>query len=75
MSLELELKTFEENRENLLAEKKDRFVVIKGKEIVSDFSSYDDALTDGYKRFGNTEFLVKQVSGQDAINFFTREFA
>ena len=75
MNLEQEIKTFEKNKETLLAEKKGRFVVIKGDNIISDFTSYDDALSDGYKRFGNTEFLVKQVLEHETVNFFTREFA
>lgn len=75
MNLEQELKTFDTHKDTLLAEKKGRYVVVKGTEICSDFASYDDALADGYKRFGNIEFLVKQVSGQESVNFFTREFA
>ena len=73
MNLEQEIKTFEENKENLLAEKRDRFVLIKGKEVVSDFASFEDALSDGYKRYGNEEFLVKQVIDPEPVNFFTRE--
>ncbi len=73
MNLEQELKTFEENKEKLLVEKKGRFVLIKGNEVVSDFASFEDALSDGYKRYGNKEFLVKQVVESEPVNFFTRE--
>lgn len=73
MNLEQELKTFEENKEKLLAEKKGRFVLIKGDQIVSDFVSYEDALSDGYKRFGNKEFLVKQVVETESVNLFSKE--
>jgi hypothetical protein len=73
MNLDQELKTFEENKEKLLVEKKNRFVLIKGNEIISDFASYEDALSDGYKKFGNQEFLVKQVLEQETINLSTRE--
>lgn len=73
MSLEKELQTFKLNKEKLLVEKKDSFVLIKEDEILSDFASYEDALSDGYKRYGNQEFLVKQVLENDIVNFFTKE--
>ncbi len=74
MSLDKELETFKVNKEKLLVDKKDRFILIKGNKIISDFASYDDALSDGYKRYGNQEFLVKQVLENDSVNFFTKEF-
>jgi len=73
MSLERELKTYEANKKKLLAEKRDRFVLIKEDKIISDFASYEDALADGYKRFGNQEFLVEQVLESRTINSFTRD--
>lgn len=73
MSLERELKTFEANKEKLLAEKQGRFVLIKRDKIISDFASYEDALADGYKRFGNQEFFIEQVLESGTINSFTRD--
>ena len=74
MSLDKEIQTFKTHKKQLLAEKKDRFVLIKGDKVISDFVSYEDALSDGYKRYGNQEFLVKQVLENDMVNFFTKDF-
>ena len=75
MNLDLEIKTFEANREKLVTEFKDRFVLIKGNEILGNFGAYEDALAEGYKRFGNEEFLVKQVKEDELVNFFARSFS
>ncbi|MES2203128.1 MAG: hypothetical protein V4474_02300 [Patescibacteria group bacterium] len=72
-NLEKEIATFNKNKEVLLREKRGRFILIKGDTIVSDFASYEDALADGYKHYGNTEFLVKQAIDEEIVNFFTRE--
>lgn len=70
--LDLEIKTYEEQKEKLLAEAKDKFVLIKGSKIIDIYASQDDALSEGYKKFGNNEFLVKQVSDIEPVNYFSR---
>lgn len=72
MLLEKELKTFDKRREQLLAEVKGRFVLIKGDDVLADFASYEGTLSEGYRRFGNEAFLVQQVKENDGLNFFTR---
>lgn len=72
MPLEQELKTYEREREKLLSEAKGKFVLIKGDKIVGIYVSQEDALAEGYKRFGNEEFLVKEITQIEPINFLTR---
>ncbi len=72
MLLEKELKTFDKRKEQLLVEAKGRFVLIKGDEVLADFASYEDALSEGYRRFGNESFLVQEVQENGGVNFFTR---
>ena len=72
MPLEQELQTFHEQKEHLLEKYKDRYVLIKGDDIVADFESRSDALREGYTRFGHEAFLVKKVEGVDQVNFFSR---
>jgi hypothetical protein len=61
MPLEQELQTYHEQKEHLLERYKDRYVLIKGDDVVADFESRSDALREGYKRFGHEAFLVKKV--------------
>lgn len=70
--LKQELKTFQEKKNELLTEAKDKFALIKQNKVLGTFSTYEDALAEGYKRFGNTAFLVKQVSEVEEVNYFTR---
>jgi len=59
--LELELKTYDAKREDLLSSAEGRFVLIKGEELVGTYDSPEDAVRQGYQQFGNVPFLVKQV--------------
>jgi len=72
MPLELELQTFHEQKDHLLEKYKDRYVLIKGDDIIADFESRGDALRAGYKRFGEEAFLVKKVEEVEQVNFFSR---
>lgn len=71
MPLEQELKTYNALKNKLLAESKGKFVLIKGQELLGIYDSRDAALFEGYKRFGNQEFLVKEILEIEAVNFFT----
>ena len=75
MPLEQELQTYHEQKEHLLEQYKDRYVLIKGDEVVADFESRGDALREGYKRFGHEAFLVKRVEEVEQVNFFSRTLA
>ena len=74
MPLEQELQTFHDQKEHLLEKYKDRFVLIKGDEVVADFESRGDALREGYKRFGHEAFLVKKVEEVEQVNFIINNF-
>lgn len=59
--LEAELGTFEQNRDRLLAMGEGKYVLIHGNEIAGVYESKMDAISQGYQKFGNTPFLVKQI--------------
>jgi len=59
--LEAELDTFQRNRERLLAMGEGKYVLIHGGEIVGVYESKMDAISQGYQKFGNIPFLVKQI--------------
>ncbi|MDO8524496.1 MAG: hypothetical protein Q7R99_02610 [bacterium] len=73
MPLEQEIKTYNELKNKLLKESRGKFVLIKGSEMIGVYENKDTALSGGYKKFGNQEFLVKEVLDFDAVNFFTRQ--
>lgn len=59
--LERELNTYEKQREQLLANHEGMFVLIHADEAVGVFESQADAIAQGYERFGNVPFLVRQI--------------
>ncbi len=56
-----ELKTFETHKAEMLQTDKDRFVLIKGDQIIGFYDDNETALDEGYRRFRLTGFLVQRV--------------
>jgi len=69
--LTLELKTYEENKQNLLNSDRGKFVLIKGNMIIGIYDTYDDAIKVGIDKFGNKSFLVKQILEVEPTGNFT----
>jgi hypothetical protein len=47
-----------------------RFALVHGTELVGSYESESDAISEGYRRFGNVPFLVKRVEASDAPEHF-----
>jgi hypothetical protein len=71
MALEKELATYKDKLPEL-KQHEGKFVLIHEETVVDTFSSYDDALKEGYKQFGLKPFLVKQIHAVEPIFYFTR---
>jgi hypothetical protein len=74
MALEKELETYRNKLPELMAHE-GKYVLIHGDDVVDTFSSYEDALKEGYKRFGVKPFLVKQILAVEPVFYFTRPVA
>ena len=59
--LKSELETYERRRETLLVQAEGKWVLIRGDQVVGTFDTNMDAVADGYRRFGNVPFMVKQI--------------
>ncbi len=71
MALENELKTYK-NKLSELKKDEGKFVLIHGEEVVDTFTSYEDAIKEGYKLFKLDHFLVKQIHSIEDIQFVSR---
>ena len=71
--LKTELETFERHKHQLIAEHEGKYVLIHGNEVAGVWDTYADALKAGYDRFGLEPFLVKQISGIEKVQIFTRD--
>jgi hypothetical protein len=71
MALEKEIATYQAKLPEL-TQHQGKFVLIHGDQIIDTFSTYDDALKEGYKRFQLEPFLVKQILSVEPIFCFTR---
>jgi len=56
-----ELETYEARKSELLGKAKGKFALIKDDQVVGIFDTDLDAIHQGYDRFGNVPFLVKQI--------------
>jgi hypothetical protein len=71
MALERELATYNAKLPEL-KQHEGKFVLISGDSVIDLFSSYDDALKEGYRKFGLEPFMVKQIHAVEPIYYFTR---
>jgi hypothetical protein len=59
--LDKELKTYERFRDKLLATDEGKFALVWGDVVIGVYESEMDAISQGYREFGNVPFLVKQI--------------
>jgi hypothetical protein len=70
--LEKELETYRKELPNL-KDRSGKFVLIRGSEVLSVWSSYEDAIQEGYKVCKlDTPFLVKKIEAFEAAHFNSR---
>ena len=68
--------TFEEKKPELLGTSEGRWALVYGSDVVGTYDSSQDAIRDGYSRFGNVAFLVKQiVAVESPENFVSNHLA
>lgn len=68
--LEREYRVFKEHQSELLAKGEGKFALIKGDTIIDVFASYEDALKEGLKRFGDVPFLIQEIQREEDVQFF-----
>jgi hypothetical protein len=71
MALEKELETYKLRLPELMSHQ-GKFVLIKGDRVVGTYTSYEDAIKEGYNEFKLEPFLVKQISPLEQAQFITR---
>ena len=59
--LKKELEAYEAHKGDLIAKSKGMFALIKDDQVIDVFDTKKDAIRQGYERFGNVSFLVKQI--------------
>lgn len=70
--LATELATFEKHRQELVGTSLNEYVLIHGEEVVSTYQAEQDAINEGYRKFGNVPFLVKRITPVDQpLNFLS----
>ena len=65
--LEKERKYFENNRSEWLSKFPNKFVLVKGEQLIGTFDKLEDALAEGARRFGTESFLVRKVEESEQL--------
>ncbi|MBI3319406.1 MAG: hypothetical protein HYZ89_02305 [Candidatus Omnitrophica bacterium] len=68
--LEREYKVFKDHHAELLAKGEGKFALVKGDTISDIFTSYEDALKEGLRRFGDVPFLIHEIQREEDVQFF-----
>ena len=72
--LSKELETYEANKSELIGKSKGKYVLIKDDQVIDVFDTKSDAIRQGYERFGNVPFFVKQFIEIETPQNFTSIF-
>ena len=59
-----ELDFYNQNKEDFIHQHTNRYLLIKGSELIGSFPTKDEAVGEGYRRFGAGPFLAR-LSGED----------
>ena len=71
-ALEKELETYK-NKLPELKQHEGKYVLIQDEQVIDVFTSYEDAIKEGYKRFGVKQlFLVKQIHSIEQVQVISR---
>ena len=60
-----EIRFYEQNREALIGTHLNRYLLIKGSEVVGSFSTEGQAIGEGVRRFGTDEPFLVRLTGED----------
>jgi hypothetical protein len=71
MALERELAAYKAKLEELKAQA-GKYVLIHGDNVIDTYSAYDDALKEGYEKFGLEPFMVKRIEVIEQAHFISR---
>ena len=71
MALEQELEVYKSKLPELASDE-GKFVLIHAGAVVSVYTSYEDAIQEGYSRFRLEPFLVKQIHATEQVQFISR---
>jgi len=69
--LKKELETYKAQKSELIGKSKGKFALIKDDKVIDVFDTKIDAIRQGYERFGNVPFLVKQIVEVETPQNFT----
>ena len=73
MALDLELETYHRELPKLIADSNEgKFVLVRGEAVIDVFGTYEDAIKEGYTRFGLESFLVKQIQAVEQVHLISR---
>jgi len=71
MELEKEFNLYRELKPSLIQDgHQGKFIVIKDNEVFDIFMTYEDALRQGLRRYGNVPFLLHQISRFERVHHF-----
>ena len=67
MALETEVEFYNSCKKEWLRYYEGKFALIKGKELIGTYTTWQEAFNDGVQRLGNVPFLIRQVQEKDEI--------
>lgn len=70
----LDFEFFMSQLPELLKEHRGQLVLIKDKTIHGFYSSMEEALQQGYEKFGDSDFLIQEITDEQRVNYISSAF-
>lgn len=70
----LDFKFFQSKLPELLKEHRNQFVLIKDQKIDGFYLSMEEALKQGYEKFGDVEFLIQEITDEKRVHYINSAF-
>jgi hypothetical protein len=67
MVLETEVEFYNSQKKDWLRHYEGKFALIKGRELLGTYTTWQEAFSDGVQKLGNVPFLIRQVQEKDEI--------
>lgn len=67
MVLETEVAFYNSQKKDWLQHYEGKFALIKGRELLGTYTTWEEAFNDGVQKLGNVPFLIRQVQEKEEI--------
>jgi hypothetical protein len=71
MPLEIEIKYFEQHKDQWLEHHENKYALVKGEELIGTFDTIETAYRVGVEKFKTEPFLIRRIQKEEPVQHFS----